>query len=237
MTDIVIPLGAGSFWENEELRYCLRSIHRYLKGYGDIYIIGKCPEFLKGVKEIPCDDMSPHDKEFNIWAKIMKACSQDMSSELLFFNDDHFLLREFDAETFPFFYSQGLEDIIRKRNAMDSYKESLINTFFELYNNQRPTRYFDVHTPIRYTRSMFPLATNVKWAAYPSFVIKSLYANNLFIHGEEYEDVKIESAPDDYEDFVKDKIMFSTGGGRGAKEKMIKFLEYLYPERSPWEVT
>ena len=38
--DLVIPLATnGSNWLNWELKYCLRSIEKFVKGYKDIIII------------------------------------------------------------------------------------------------------------------------------------------------------------------------------------------------------
>jgi hypothetical protein len=50
---IVIPLGNGSLLDNIELRYSLRSIDKYCYGYsGEIVIVGKLPEFVKGISAI-----------------------------------------------------------------------------------------------------------------------------------------------------------------------------------------
>ena len=52
--DIVIPLGTGSRWQNNELRFALRSIEKYLTGYDKIFIIGECPSYLQNIIHIPC---------------------------------------------------------------------------------------------------------------------------------------------------------------------------------------
>ncbi len=50
--DIVIALGTGSRWMDNELRYALRSIEKHLKGHtGRILLIGQRPKWVNKVHE------------------------------------------------------------------------------------------------------------------------------------------------------------------------------------------
>jgi hypothetical protein len=39
MIDVVIPLGWGSIWDNQEIKYSLRSFERHLKGIRNIFVV------------------------------------------------------------------------------------------------------------------------------------------------------------------------------------------------------
>lgn len=236
MIDIVIPLdGALSFWGNNELRYCLRSIYKHLSGYRNIYLVGDKPDFIHNVIHISHTNW-PECKEANIHQKILMACRRhEMSEDFLFLNDDHFLTSAFKATEFPFFYQGTLDKIIYERQALDTYKEALIHTYFELNDKSLPVKYFDVHTPILYNKIKFMIATSVDWAN-KQYVIKSLYANTFQIEGAEYMDAKIDTMPENFDEYIKGKLMFSTGGGYSMGKKILPYLEKLYPEKSPWEV-
>jgi hypothetical protein len=52
--DILIPLGTGSEWKNNELKYCLRSLNQNLKGEYEIHVYGKeVPDWLTNVNIYP----------------------------------------------------------------------------------------------------------------------------------------------------------------------------------------
>ena len=47
--DLVYPLNKlCSHWRNQELRYSLRSVEKFVKNYRNIYIIGDKPKYLNG---------------------------------------------------------------------------------------------------------------------------------------------------------------------------------------------
>ena len=50
MIDVVIPLGTGSRWQDNELRYCLRSIEKNLSGVNEVVIVGEKPKWLTNVR-------------------------------------------------------------------------------------------------------------------------------------------------------------------------------------------
>ncbi len=105
--NILIPLGKGSTWENNELRYCLRGIVKHLTVWNQIVIIGEKPSWLKPDYRLlhvsfP-EKHSAINKERNIHLKIMFAIEKGfVSTNFLFMNDDHFLLHDFQAPLFPF---------------------------------------------------------------------------------------------------------------------------------------
>ena len=166
----------------------LRSIEKHLSSYGDVIIVGEKPEWIQNVIHIPMDDL-PNEKDYNIMRKTERALQQ--VEKVLFFNDDHYLLEDFDAESFPFFYSDTIDNYV-KRRGLDGYGRRANNTMQHLKSKQLPTKFFDIHTPIIYERTpFFENVVSSPWKNYKEgFVVKSLYANALKIEGTEHKDVK-----------------------------------------------
>ena len=55
--DILYVIGKGSEWNNNELRFSLRSIAKYGKNIDRVFIVGYKPDFVSDeVTFIPCDD-------------------------------------------------------------------------------------------------------------------------------------------------------------------------------------
>lgn len=240
MIDIVYPLGAGSKWDNNELRYSLRSVEKYIHGINNVYIIGQLPPFLQNVKHIHFDDAFRW-KETRIALKVLKACAHpDISEDFLFMNDDHFLLRHYQAENFPFYYKENLSDSARTRRHFDSYRKSLTNTYAALDNKGFQTYNFDVHCPIVYNKIMF----REMFKTYPwedtnyGYVVKSMYCNTHLMSGPHIQDLKICNPLfnlDDLRDQIKDRSFFSIGDRVLLNDKMSQLLEELYPEKSKYE--
>lgn len=224
--DIVIPLGTGSKLKDFELRMCLRSIEKNITGYRDIVIVGDVPQWIQNVKQIPVQDVSKVS-DFNIMWKTTAACDEEAVSEnFLFFNDDHFILKPFQADKFPFYYSGDLGEYIRKRGN-DEYGKRAQNTYNHLKERGLPTNHFDIHTPILYNKEKFiNLVSALDWNQ-KTYIIKSLYANSLKIEGEQIEDHKYNNPP------IKDVGVYSTYPNLRAS--VTRFLTEQFPKPSKYE--
>ena len=105
--DILYVIGQGSRWENNELRYSLRSIEKNCKGVGRIFIAGYCPDFIDKSKVIfvPVEDQVEHDCKHK---RILNCIEQvvenyDISDNFLYSSDDHFYVLPTDFDNYPFF--------------------------------------------------------------------------------------------------------------------------------------
>lgn len=237
--NVLIPLGLGSPWDNNELRYCLRGIEKHLRGVGDVVIVGECPEWLTGVIHIPCKDRwEAHYRDFNIYNKIRVGIESGLlGEEFLFFNDDHFLLSDFDACSFPYYYSQSLhiqENLLKNKS---HYRNVLTNSLNLLVSRYRPVKHFDVHAPITYNSDLFlQHVSSVDWRKPYGYAIKSLYCNLVGIEGEEYEDLKINEplSVSDIYNTTHNRLYFSIGN-KALNEHMKSVLAELYPAPSRYE--
>lgn len=193
MIPVFYPLGTGSKLKDFELRMSLRSIEKHLSNYGEVWIVGEKPDWIQNVNHIPFPDESKIP-DFNIMKKTERALQE--VEKLLFFNDDHYLLTDLDAETFPYFYNDTLDSYVQRRG-LDSYGKRANNALKYLKSKELPTKFFDIHTPIIYERTpFFENVVSLPWdKSKEGFVLKSLYANALKIEGTQEKDVKSIAPP------------------------------------------
>lgn len=242
MTSIVIPLATGSTasrWNNTELRFCLRSIEKHLKGYGEIFVIGEGLPWLRNVTVIPATDHEQtYYKERNIFNKVMLACLDSrVSEDFLFMNDDHFLLQEFEAGQFPYYYYGTLSHQLTRTSP---YRQTVANTLGPIKEVCAGELYFDVHSPILYSKQAFERLSNYNWDIKYGFCIKTMYMNlamRSWGRMVEYcEDLKLSGAMSatQIKQAIAGRPFFSTAdnvrdGSMGA------VLEELYPSPSKYE--
>ncbi len=238
--DALYVLGKGSKWGNNELRYSLRSLKKYMKGIERIFICGECPEWIQNVYHIPCRDISPYAefKEQNIYQKIVRACIEgELSNDFLFINDDHFFLKPAPA-AFPFFYDDPIEYIIKHRNNGSTYMITMRNTVEELNKRGCYTRHFDIHTPIIFNKNLFMhVFHDWNWNKAYGYMIKSAYVNSLGITGDQEKDCKINrSLPAKLIlDKIQERYVLSIGDS-ALNMDMKAFLQERFPDKSPWEI-
>jgi len=72
MIDVVYPLGSGSAWDNNELRYSLRSLENNLLDLGRVFVVGQRPPWLVEAVHIPMEDTHRHNKDANLIDKVLE---------------------------------------------------------------------------------------------------------------------------------------------------------------------
>jgi len=240
--DIVIPLGRGGLWgEEEELRYALRSMCDNLLGLERVWIVGeRLPSWAVGLdllyfKE---SERSQELKAFRIFSKVLFACQHEaVSEDFLFANDDHFILHPIKIEDFPYHYrEEDMIDTINNSTNNVSWKELLRNTREHLINKGLEAKMFDTHCPIIYNKFQFSLLDRVDWSKPHGYGIKSLYANTAKISGSLYPDGKL--FPSDQnkariEDKLAKRMYFSTSPIVPPIQQEI--IKKLFPNKSRFE--
>jgi hypothetical protein len=188
--EAVYLLGTGSPYQNEELRYSLRSLDTYAWGITRVILVGECPSWINrdSVEHIPFKEDGP--KDYRIAAKILHICEEKIVTKpFLFCNDDFFFTKPFEAARYPFFYKG---DLINEP-PRTSYQHQLKFTKDYLMQKRLPTKHFDVHTPIIYDPVKFKALKEV-WEYSKNtigLVVKSTYANHYYLRGEIYSDIKL----------------------------------------------
>jgi hypothetical protein len=110
---ILIPLGTGSCWDdNNELRYCLRSIEQNLKGSYEIEIYGDAPEWVTNVTVVKTERYYPewlkeenaknkkgldYENFFDTLNKV-KTFAQNNEGKFLYMYDDVLVIREINID-------------------------------------------------------------------------------------------------------------------------------------------
>lgn len=228
MIDVVYVLGKGSRFHNNEIRFSLRSIEKHLKNYRNIWVIGEKHPELINVNHVFYPDRTCVS-DTNIMHKVTKACQiEDITEEFLFFNDDHYLLSDFDAVTFPYFYHRTIPEFLTIREP-DSYHRRVKNTGEYLLSKGLPVKFFDVHTPIIFNKTKFleHVTSGPDWTLPNMYVMKSVYANSLGIEGIEMPDQKGDAPP------PKGARIFSSSPR--VKSAVQRFLLEQFPVKSRYE--
>lgn len=233
--DIVYTLGIGSEWDNNELRYSLRSIEKYLSGYDKVFIVGECPDWLTNVIHIPFNESGHASK--NILDKILLACNDErVSNDFMFFNDDFFLIAPVKTNGYPFFFQNQLPK--ENKNPDNYYYEYLVNTHAELKKRGLPVFNFDVHHPIIYNKQKFKEIL-AEYDFSKKLVIKSIYCNHLRIQGKFIGDMKIKGAIKIHNivTILKNRHIFSTGNAclTDPNSDLPNYIKNQYPIPSKFE--
>lgn len=225
MIDIVYPLGIGSRWNNNELRYSLRSVEKNLTAVRKVFLIGQNPEWIKNVVHIPYpDDKNVPDE--NIRYKILAACDDKrISNDFLFMNDDHYILKQFQADKFPFYYADLFKTYFKRG---DQYGIRCRNSYRYLIDNNYSTKFYDIHYPIIYNKSKFrQIFSNLK-PKYSGYVLKSLYGNMTNPISTKIVDCKFDGIP------KETMPCFSTLPT--VSPKVAEFLKTTFPNKSKYEI-
>lgn len=237
MTDIVIPMVATAD-DNIELRFALRSFEKHLSGIGSLYIIGHRPPWLKNAVHIPFGEtLLAAIKERNICQKVLMACArQDLSRQFLFANDDHFLLKDFSADQFPYYHSGPASKKLEKCNSFNPYRQTILNTINAL--DRDPLNY-DCHCPILFHKVDFVnVMSAVYWQTDYGYLMKTLYCEVMKVPGTYCPDLKLTDLmePDAIYEAISSRPWFSVGG-RAMSRNMVELLKELYPQKSQWELS
>lgn len=239
MTDVVYVVGRGSAWNDNELRFSLRSLAKYVTGIGQVFIVGKVPAFITNVVALPWPD-NYTCKERNIMEKVAYACGHPrLSDRFLHVHDDHFALAPVDAGQVPDFAGWvDLDRLAMSISQKNPWRQSVLNTANALKAGGHPIWNFDIHTPILFDKMAYPdIMDFYDWKGTArGFVVKSLYANTLRLTPNRISDVKLN---DRYEmpvlvDKLRGRSWFSVGNG-GLSNRFKNLLSELYPKPSRWE--
>lgn len=232
----VVYINTKSMWKDNELRYSLRSVEKYLKGVRNVYVIGYKPLFLSDKAiHIPCEDIY-NNKARNIMTKVLLAANtKEVSKDFMLLNDDYFFLKETDAKSYPYYWKCDLSKTIEIQK--NEYQQHVIPTFKALIDKRLPTKNFDTHKPIIYNKKMFKEVVNqYLWDRPYGFILRSIYCNTLGIEGIQKLDNKINHShiPDTWKRITSGLDCFSIGD-QSANDYLLSFFNKEYPEKSIFE--
>lgn len=136
--------------ETDELKYSLRSVERNFP-INRVWFVGGQPEGLEP------DIRLQHIQEGrNKWDMIRSSMSKAINDERLtedffLFNDDFFVMKPVDTDSFRNFVDGTLErriDELHSESGMNAYTRTLFKLEQELKTMHEPTMNYDVHLPM-----------------------------------------------------------------------------------------
>lgn len=237
--DVVYPLGSGSKWLNNEIRYSLRSLEKFGMGVRNVYIIGECPSWAQNVYHIKAGDpLGPENADGNIITKVLQACTIDeLSDEFLFINDDHLLLQPVDITRIPPYNKGTLQDFLNGKPNEGIYVKRLYRTLEILKQKKLTTLHYDCHVPIIINKHEFPrVMDRFDYHLSVGYGMKSLYGNTLKLPSPFLKDLNIKSSltESSIERMTRGKIHVAYND-RGLNHEFMVWLEKKFYEPSKYE--
>lgn len=239
--DVVFPLGNGSIWENNEIRYSVRSVLKNFKDCGRIFIVGEKPTFFDWsnprLVHLPCTDSYIRNKDGNLIRKVLLACKNGVSDEFVRMSDDQVFLKPTQATDIKPFYVQDLKI---RTNFGNRFGRRLKHTRDTLISENKTCYHYESHYPMIYNRDKFIKVMN----SYQhqdnesGFTINTLYFNNVLRDHEKI--------PLDYKLTVESplvdlsrlsEVRFLGYNNKGVRDGLLcKALESIFTENSEVEV-
>ena len=239
--DILYVVGTGSKWGNNELRYSLRSIDRFGRNVGRVYIATeKLPSFINpdAVVHYPIRDIGKK-KHLNIMDKIEGVMYHtDIADDFLLSSDDHFYIKPTDFDAYPLYYKGEIAE--KKKDG--EYLHSLIDTKRLLQAYGLSVFATNPHCNTHFNRPLYErhkfMMIDGKRLQYGAEV-NCLMGNILISEGVEpvkYKDIKVKSfsSREKLDEILADTHCFSIYDAAllcGMKE----YLHELFPNKSRWE--
>ncbi len=245
LIDVVYPIGSGSGWKNNELRFSLRALEKYGVNVGQIFIVGILPDFLASsiINLLVKDTYNPSvNADGNIIHKVLYACEDKrLSEDFLFINDDHILLRSTDLKDIPNFH-KGDMNLYPDSYWGDNYWRKRLKRTREILDfNDLPANHYDCHTPIMLNKSKFREAMKkFNYQEGGGFTMKSLYGNsvcatnNQLLRNEKKTVFTGLSGPQ-LEARLSDS-QFLAFNDQGLNESLKIWLYKRFPNSSEWEI-
>lgn len=224
----------GSRWDDNELRYSLRSVEKHGQNVDKVIICGHKPSWVQNVVHATLPD--PHPLRYdNTWFKMKTMCTQN-DAPFVLMNDDFFLIKPVDFDTLPDYYDGDVSQLAEKYQRISNYVGVLYATKHLLVKNGYPHKNYAVHYPMTVKpekiRPFFGLLGET-----PGISFRLLYGNVAATNPSLLPDCKYnQPTPDIQEQLrLRDVPMFSIGDGFldiQGKE----FLANTYPHKSKYEI-
>jgi hypothetical protein len=246
LTDVVYPIGSGSGWKNNELRFSLRSVEKYGINTGKIFVVGLKPGYLSGeIIHIPANDIyNPKiNADGNIIHKVLAACKDERLSEnFLFINDDHLLLKPIDLKEMPNFHKGDLNSYPEKYWKLNYWRGRLKQTKESLNQHGLPALHYDCHTPILFNKWRFPEVMNkFNYQEGCGLTMKSIYGNSIYARNNRLLNGEKKTVFSPYtEQMINERMagcMLMSFNDTGLNQALKIWLYKHFPEKSRWETT
>jgi len=223
---LLYPLGTGSKWGDNELRYSLRSAHRHTP-VTNVVVVGHRPHWLQ-CTHVPAVDLSS-DKVGNVLHKLRTALRSGLLHEEFVLMNDDFLFRQKMASV-PVLVRGSLADRLRTMPGNSYYKPLHERALIELRAmGMAEPMDFGVHAPMPLRRTEVERTLRT-FAHLPHYPFRTMHGNLHGLRGELVADPKMyvwrtpEPAP-----------FLSYDDGMAGDPAFRAWVRKELPTPSPWE--
>lgn len=238
--DVVYILGNGSKWNDNELRYSLRSLDKHFE-HDRVFIVGECPDWLQNVIHIEAVDSFPYSdggKMRNAIRKIRTACKDGrISDSFVLMNDDFYFLKD-TPEILPYTLGTIQETLDRHTTKKGYYYNALKGTmhFLQRHGIKEPMSY-GAHYPIVYDRQKFLRMTNGVDFSTVAYSWRTIYGNFFRIGSVERKDTKIhsEATMNEFLDRADPGDFLSSSDDVVLRPAFQEWLDNRFPQQSQYE--
>ena len=173
--DVVIPLGPGSRFGNDELRLALRSIEAHFNHLGTVWIVSTCaPDWLRNVRVLPVPDTHTENKDANLFDKLKFAAEcPAVADDFCFVSDDQVFFSDYDPFNAPTVRGKWGRDHF---TGGGKWHQRMLHTFDYLAERGIALDVnLDAHVPVMYTKTDFRRAlVGVDYVSPPGYCINTL---------------------------------------------------------------
>ncbi|MBO7693025.1 MAG: hypothetical protein J6Y28_09650 [Acholeplasmatales bacterium] len=244
--DILYVLGHHSKWEDNELRYSLRSLEKYGKNIDNMYLIGYNPGFLSDkINILDYTDTYKHiQKQKNILKAICYAVDYFKLDEFLYSSDDHFYIKETDFDNYPYFSRGELSknpDTIKAvvyRKSLKDTRNILEHNGYTYYNFSQHGNTHMSKQAIYYAKLIIEKSYSTLYGCEPTCILLNvLYKYKKFpiIQREDVKIFKDFTTKEDLLNRLGDREVFSISN-ETLKVGMKECLQELFPYKSKYEL-
>lgn len=228
MNLVYVLKNSPSAWNDNEIRYSLRSAEKNMK-FNRVIIVGGRPKWLKNIEHVAAIDthLGSPNTAFKV-ATAIRYCADPF----YLMNDDFFILKPMGKIPLP--YNGNLENRAKPVH-QTSYAGKIYNTISWLKANNRPTLNYDTHSPLPVNRPDIMLQCLNDINMSPLYLYNSIYGNTVHEQGVCVTDHKIKVPCNALtQKLATDKGMFSISDDF-LNTKGKDFLHELFPEPSSYE--
>lgn len=235
---MVYILGNGSRWQDNEIRFSLRSLQKYVP-HNRVFVVGERPAWLQNIEHIPAiDGFEKHTaarKLKNAIHKIRTACLHpDVGEKFVLMNDDFFFLR--NVSCIETVHLGPINEAIREHSTKDGYYYAAMIETRDLLNAsgfEVPMNY-EAHYPMVIEKRKFlKMSESITWHD-TGYLFRSIYGNVFGIGGKKRPaDTKLYFASD--LKLLASGDFISTSDRVALSPQFQKFIKERFPEPSRYE--
>lgn len=239
--DLVYVLGSGSAWENNEMRYSLRSVEKNLAGVRNVYVVGENPGiFSDKVFHIYYPDLLKQNADGNMARKILRACQENaLSDNWLFMNDDFIINKPMVASEIPWLDKGDMAKHPPSHWNNNLYRRRLRRTYDVLKNRGYKTMQYDYHAPMLMNKHAFQdVMALFDFEDHIGYTFRSLYGNVMELPSIHLDGQKVtiyrHYDTDTLREYVHD-AWFVGYNDSGLNASLKLWLKHTFPEKSKYE--